>query len=361
MSKLESNQFMPDYAIHPGEILDETLSARNMKKSEFAERCQLSVKTVSQIINGKAPVTPETAIQFERVLGVSANIWNNLDAHYRLHMAKREDQRSLENQNDWVKRFPIKELVTRGLIVEGKSLAETTGRLLDFFGVASVAAWYARFKRVAVSYRKSPVFKSSNESVAAWLRIGEIEAEKIMTEPFDRKNFLEVLYRIRSLTSERPEIFEPRMNELCGQAGIALVFVAELPNTHLSGATRWLTSNKGLIILSLRHKSDDHFWFTFFHEAGHIFLHGKTSVFIDEEDMGTNTEEEQADRFAAHLLIPESKYRAFVNRGRLAKGDILQFSQFLNISPGIVVGRLQHDCVIPYEWHNGLKRKFRLI
>jgi addiction module antidote protein, HigA family len=361
MAKLESNQFMPDYAIHPGEILDETLSARNIKKSDFAERCQLSVKTVSQIINGKAPVTSETAIQFERVLGVSANIWNNLDAQYRLHTAKREDRRSLENQNDWVKRFPIKELVKRGRIAESKTLAETTGELLDFFGVATVAAWNARFKRIAVSYRKSPAFKSSHESVAAWLRIGEIEAEKIMTEPFDRKNFQEALYEIRSLTTDGPEIFEPRMKELCSQAGVALVFVSELPDTHLSGATRWLASNKGLIILSLRHKSDDHFWFTFFHEAGHILLHGKRSVFIDEENMGKNVEEEQADRFAANLLIPESKYKAFVNRGKPSKDDVLHFSQALGISPGIVVGRLQHDCVIPYEWHNGLKRKFRLI
>jgi len=82
------DQFYPDYAIHPGEILMETLEARNMKKSELAERCGLSPKTVSLILNEKAPITPETAIQLERVLGVSANIWINLDANYRLHTTK---------------------------------------------------------------------------------------------------------------------------------------------------------------------------------------------------------------------------------------------------------------------------------
>ena len=75
--------FTPDYAVTPGEILEETLESRGIKKSAFAERCGLSAKTVSQIIHGKAPVTPETAIQFERVLGVSAAVWNNLEAFSR--------------------------------------------------------------------------------------------------------------------------------------------------------------------------------------------------------------------------------------------------------------------------------------
>ncbi|MFX0196097.1 MAG: HigA family addiction module antitoxin [Candidatus Hodarchaeota archaeon] len=361
MATMTTNQYAPDYAVHPGEILEETLEARGIKKTEFAERSGLSLKTVSQIIHGNAPVTPETAIQFERVLGVSASIWNNLDAHYRLHTAKMVDRRRLEGKKEWAKKFPVAALVKQGLITKRRNRTEAVEELLDFFGVASVEAWKAQFERIAVAYRKSPAFKSSNESVAAWLRIGEIMAEEIITEPFDKRTFKNALKEIRSLTCEAPSIFDPRMRELCRKAGVALVFVAELPKTRLSGATRWLRPDKALIMLSLRHKRDDHFWFTFFHEAGHIWLHGKTSVFIDEEEMGTNNEENEANRFAANILIPEHKYKAFVQRGRYFKKDILEFAQAIGICPGIVIGRLQHDSEIPHNWHIKLTRTFRFM
>ena len=360
MAATTLNQYTPDYAIHPGEILEETLEARGITRTAFAERSGLSLKTVSQIIHGKAPVTPETAIHFERVLGVSANIWNNLNAYYRLHVAKIADRRMLENKKEWAKKFPLTELAKRGFIRKRQNLAETVEELLDFFAVASVEAWKAQFKRIAVSYRKSPTFTSSKESVSAWLRIGEIEAENIKTSPLDKNTFKNALQEIRFLTREDPEIFEPRMKEFCRNSGVALLFVPELPKTHLSGATRWLGPDKALIMLSLRYKRDDHFWFTFFHEAGHIILHGKTSVFIDEVDMGTNKAEEAANRFAANTLIPESKYKTFVTKRQFYKEDIVAFAQSINICPGIVIGRLQRDGHIQHKWHNDLTRKFFL-
>ncbi len=82
MSNFGLNQYMPNYAIHPGEILEETLEARGIPKGDFARRCGISAKTVSQIISGNAPVLPETALCFERVLGVSSTIWNSLNAQY---------------------------------------------------------------------------------------------------------------------------------------------------------------------------------------------------------------------------------------------------------------------------------------
>jgi addiction module HigA family antidote len=80
--------FNPDYAAAPGEIIEEVLEARGMKKVELASRCGLSPKTISLILSGKAPVTPDTAIQLERVLGIASCTWNNLEANYRLLLAK---------------------------------------------------------------------------------------------------------------------------------------------------------------------------------------------------------------------------------------------------------------------------------
>lgn len=71
-------KYEPDYAVSSGEVLEETLETRNIKKVDLAHRCGLSAKTISQIINSSAPVSPETALCFQRVLGVSANIWNSI-------------------------------------------------------------------------------------------------------------------------------------------------------------------------------------------------------------------------------------------------------------------------------------------
>ena len=360
MTEEERNTFSPDYTVAPGEILEEFLEASGMKKAELAERTQLSTKTVSQIVNGKAGISPETAIHLERVFGVSATVWSNLDAHHRLQMAWRSARKKLQENREWIKAFPIAELVRRGFLTEQENPADIIGEILGFFGVSSIKAWKSRYARLAVNYRKSPSFSSCFESVTAWLRIGELGAEAVDTEPYEKAVFRSSLARIRGLTQESAKVFEPSMKELCRTAGVALVFVPELPGTHLSGATLWLRPNKALIIMSLRYNKEDHFWFTFYHEAAHILLHGKKDVFIDEEGMGSNEAENQADRYAADFLIPPHEFSELTRKGCIFKQDIINFSQALGISPGIVVGRLQHDGIIQYDWHNSLRRSFVL-
>ncbi len=362
MAKQSSYQFTPDYAVHPGEILKESLEARKIKKRDLADRCGLSVKTVSQIINGKAPIEPETAIKLEHVLGVSAVVWNNLDASYRLFMAKQATEERMQRRIAWTKRFPVKELVKRGFIEKPENNVDAVNKLLDFFAVGSLTAWDSQFKEMGILFRESPSFDSAPESVAAWLKIGDIISQSIETAPYNRDKFVSALKKIRSLTNQPPSAFDPAMKKLCADSGVALVFVSELPGTHLSGATRWLHKDKALIMLSLRHKSDDHFWFSFFHESAHILLHGKKQLFLDEHNPGnaSSEDEEEANRFAANTLVPEKEYNRFLKRKRFYKDDIRSFSSDLGIAPGIIVGRLQHEKRIPFNWHNDLKIKFVL-
>jgi len=354
--------FNPDYAVHPGEILEETLQARGMRKSDLAKRCQLTQKTISLIINGKAPITPETAIQLERVLGVAADVWNNLDANYRLHMAKAEGRLELEGKEAWAKGFPLRELRKRGYLTKTRNPVDIVEQLLDFFGVGSIETWEAQMKSMGVAYRRSASFQSSPKSVAVWLRIGELLAQGVSTAPYESGAFRQALVEIRGLMDMQRDAFDPKMKELCAQAGVALVLVSELPGTHLSGATRWLQKDKALIMLSLRHKREDIFWFTFFHEAGHILLHGKKKEFVDEAKLDQETlEEQEANRFAADELIPERQYEAFLLEKNFSSQSIITFAQSIDIPPATVVGRLQHDKKIRWNTHNNLIRKFALV
>ncbi len=358
MSNIETNTFKPDYAIHPGEILEETLEARGIKKTALAERCGIALKTVSQIINGRTLISPAIAIKLERAIGVSASLWSNLNTDYELFVAREADHICLDKQKQWVKKFPLQQLANLDLVPRKKDLTENLSNLLSFFGVSSISAWDDFYLTPNVDYRRSAAYKSRPESIATWLRIGELMSESVECAPFNKKKFKAALAEIKNVTNEPVEMFQKNMIDSCRDSGVSLVFVPELPKTHVSGATKWLTSNKAMIVLSLRHKMDDHFWFSFFHEAGHILLHGKTEIFIENNESVRNEKETEADFFASNFLIPKSKYKKLTSKNKISAQSVLAFARELNLAPGIVVGRLQHDGLIPYSWLNKLKRKF---
>lgn len=361
MSKATSTQYDPDYMVHPGAILEETLEARGMKKITFSRLVGLSDKTISQIISGIAPITASSAIQFERVLGVSAALWNSLESRYRLHEAIALMKKDHQQHVKWAKSFPISELIGRGIIDKHTDDVDLVENMLNFFGVGAVELWNKRFKEISVLYRQSPSFKSAPEVVICWLRIGELIAENIMTKPYDRTGFINVLREIRNNTAQGAKFINEKMVDLCKDVGVTLIFVPEFKKTHLSGASRWLNPTKSLIMLSLRHKIDDHFWFSFFHEAGHLLKHSKKKMYISDESRSNTMEEKEADEFASNFLIPENEYKLFFSMKSFSESDIIRFASRINIAPGIVVGRLQHDNKILFNYHNRLKRKLKIV
>jgi addiction module HigA family antidote len=352
------NQFTPDYAVPPGETLQETLDALGMSQAELARRMGRPIKTISEIINGKTAITPETAIQFERVLGVPATLWNNLERNYQAALARLQEREQLVQYAAWVKTFPIAEMVRLGWLPACADVLCQAEVLLRFFGVATPEQWKAIWANTPVKFRKSDAFKSDPAALAAWLRQGEIEAQRIDCDPFATEVFQAALTEARRLTRESPEAFGPRLAKLCAQAGVAVVFIHDLPKTRASGATRWLHSDKALIQLGLRHKTNDHLWFTFFHEAGHILLHGKRDFFLEDEGETNQAKEQEANRFAAEILIQEDALRQLLAQGRpFSKAQIRQFANEIDLAPGIVVGRLQHDGYLPASHCNELKER----
>ena len=349
-------RYEPDYSTHPGEVLEEYLEVLGMTKAELANRCGRPTKTISEIIHGKAAITPETALQLERVLGRPATLWQNLEANYRLALARQGETEDFAAHTAWARKFPVKAMLSQGCFDEPEDDVELVGKLLGFFGTGTVAGWDSSFGQLQVAYRRSPAFKAAPESVTAWLRLGELAAQDIDCEPFNRQRFKAMLTEdIRPLTAEPfPEVQE-KLVELSASTGVAVAFVPELPGTHLSGVARWLSKDKALIQLSLRYKTSDHVWFTFFHEAGHLLLHGKKTIFIDEKGGDHSDLEEQANRFASDLLIPRAAFDRFVRKDDFSSAAVKRFAAAQDIAPGIVVGRLQHEGLLSYARHRDLK------
>jgi len=361
MSPKQLIRYEPDYATRPGEVLESYLSARGMTKAELASRCGRPMKTISEIIHGKAAITAETALQLERVLGVPASLWQNLEANYRLRLAERGETGSLASHAPWARKFPIKELVERGCFDEASNDADLVKKVMKFFGVGTVSGWNASFGEMELLYRRSPAFTAARENMTTWIRLGEIEGGALECAPFDKARFKSVLLECRGLTTHSFPDVQAKLVELCASAGVAVVFVPELPKTHVSGIARWLTKDKALIQLSLRYKTADHLWFTFFHEAGHILLHGKKTIFIDEKDGARSDMESEANRFASDLLVPSAALSHFVRARDFSAISVKRFAAKQGIAPGIVVGRLQHDKVIPFSHLNGLKESLAWV
>ena len=365
MNSRVQNQYAPDYVSPPGETLLELLEDRGMSQAELARRTGRPKKTINEIIQGKTTITPKTALQLERVLGTPADFWNNRERQYRQHLARLEENTELAAQVEWLQNFPIKEIVKRGWIEGGDNVLQQLREVLNFFGVASPDQWEAIWclDQSSVVFRKTTAYQSERGAIAAWLRQGELQAQEIDCRPFDDETFQQSLVEeIRPLTVEPPEVFQPELERLCAQAGVAVVFLPQLPRARVSGATRWLTPKKALIQLSLRYKTDDHLWFTFFHEAGHILLHGKRDLFLEDGTLDEEQEkEEEANRFAADTLIPPDDLARFLAQPqavRRSKQGIRDFAHSLGIAPGIVVGRLQHDGDLPHSHCNDLKQTF---
>ena len=187
--------------------------------------------------------------------------------------------------------------------------------------------------------------------------LGELIAQKIDCEAFDPSKFKNALFKIRELTVQPPDVFQSEIISLCAKTGVAITFVPELPRIRASGATWWMSPHKAVIQLNLRYKRDDQFWFSIFHEAGHILLHGKKDVFI--EDDGENSKEDEANKFASEILIPKTQLRKFIELSDFNKTEIRSFASEIGIAPGIVVGRLQYLGKLQYNSHcNDLKRRF---
>jgi HTH-type transcriptional regulator / antitoxin HigA len=357
-----ASEWQPNWAVPPGEILLEALQERSMSQSDLARRMNRPVKTINEIVNSKAAITPETAIQLERVLGINASVWNALEVAYREHLAREQAAEDLREQASWADRFPIRDLVRRGFLSSTTNKAETLSELLTFFRVSSPQAWERHWLQPGASYRASPAFVASPEAVAAWLRWGEIEADKIVCQPFATRRFQQALRDIRQLTNRPISIVIERVRAMCAAAGVAVVLTPEFEGTHLSGAARWSSPTKALIQLSIRHKTDDHFWFSFFHEAGHLLATGKRRDFVDgvtEDDQESRDDELAADQFARDFLIPPKSYSSFVKEGSFDAPAIRIFAEKIGIAPGIVVGRLQRDRLINPSQLNGLKRSIQ--
>ncbi len=350
---------------HPGETVLEYLGFQGWSQRDLARRTGLTPKTISEICNGKGPITPPTALAFEKAFQRPAHFWLNLQRNFDEAEARSREFARTMQWSEWLQKFPLKEMKRLNFSLPlGVSDVDI---LLRFFGVSSPQSWDSVWKSFSVAYRQTRAFKAREESIAAWVRETEIVAKGLDIAEFDQQRLLSSLDELRHLTRTRADAIMDPIQKICAGAGVAVVLVPELRNTGISGCARWLTEKKALIGLTLRYKTDDQFWFTFFHEIGHILLHRNQHSFVIDNaaedlldrivDPEMQEYETEANRFSADTLIPPRVLGDFVRKGVFTNESIHDFAEMINVGPGIVVGRLQHDGILKRHQGNALKQK----
>ena len=347
-------------AIHPGELLEEEIEFVGMSQLELAKRMGRPPQVVNEIIKGKKNITHDTAVELERVLGIPAYMWTNAQATYHLTLSrlKEREHRAIQAEEGWLDQFPVRELEKRGWIEKHRDKTDKVGALLTFLGFASFDAWDKHDMEAVAGFRISENSKVSRGALYAWLRRGDIEGRDMETDAYDERGFKRVVKEIRSLTATTPEVFQPRMVDLCADAGVAVVFVPELPKSGANGLARWITPDKGLIQMSLKWKWSDIFWFSFFHECYHILRNKGTYVHIKGVDSASE-HEKAADEFAADFLTPPNEWQKFVDSYCYDSKSVTDLSELIGIDPGIIVGRMQHEKLIPYNRLTNLKKRYQ--
>ena len=352
-----------DLPIPPGEVLEEELEARGMTQKELAARLGRPAQVINEIIRAKKAITPETAIGLGKVLGIDAQFWTNLEATYRMTLARQREQEMLASNVQWLDEYPVGEMLKRGWIQAGRDRPSRLKALMSFLGVA-VAEPQAFQKAVGFRITESAQQRVSLGALSVWLRKGELDAQELSTTDYDQEAFTQALYGIRELTTLPPSEFIPKMSTLCAKAGVAFCMVPELPKSGANGATRWLTDSKALIQMSIRNKWADIFWFTFFHEACHLLRHRTQRRMVIhglDADPDVAALEAEADRFAGDFLIDPQEWNAFCGGGYFTADSVKEFARSAGIAPFIVVGRLQKEKRLAYNRLTALKRRYEWV
>lgn len=342
--------------IHPGEFLEEILEEYNLSQIELAERIGISPKVINEIIRGKNPITRPTAFKLSKIFPMSADYWVNLQQSYENDKARIEEKERIEKEvSVYLPRFKetYKELTILGISygISGlrwvrQNYSGIAFELQKFFAVDSLA--YVEKETKQVAFRRYKRNNLNPYTLAAWLRIGEIKAQKTEVVAFNEEKLKNNLSVLRNLSRESHEVYLPKIEELLAEYGIVVAYMPHMKKTHTQGASKWVTPNKVLLMLNAHKRDEGKFWFNLFHEIGHILLHSKKEFFVDVEGEDVSEVEKEADNFAQKWLIPDfrntlEEFKQHLQKSHSLNSAIRVAANKNGVSDAIIAGRFTNE------------------
>jgi len=356
---MTDHNFDPGWASPPGETIADVLEEQRLSRNDFAERIGQSAKYARDLLRGEAELTKDVAERLAKVIGGTVTFWINRETQYRESIVRLREQLDPEVAKGFLRELPLNDMIKMGWVESVHDVKGKAAVCLQFFGVADVDSFRESYADVLkTAFRTSPKFKNDPAAVAAWLRQGELVAAKLDCAEWNPDEFHAILGDVRALTRERdPKVFLPELQRQCASCGVAALVIKAPNGCRASGAVRILPRDRRMILLSARYLTDDHFWFTFFHEAGHLLLHDGEALLLEGIGTISNKEENEADAFSSNILIPPNRRHEMLNLPFDAKA-IMRFAKEIGVSRGVVVGQLQHAGKLKHGHFRNLKFSF---
>lgn len=340
----------------PGDTIQEHIDHIGMSQAELAERLGRSVPKLNELIKGKAILSNETATKLEYVLGIPASFWLNLERTYQDELLEIKRLEDLEEYKAWAKSFPLAIMKKFNLLPNTNDKVILADSLLKFFRVATPLQWSDIYNGSSLAFKIELRHTTEPQAISVWLRLGELQAEKLEVKTFDKKALRDSLDKIQEIAYKHSETWMEELQSLCASCGLALVYTPCIAKAPIYGATRWIKNNTlPLIQMTDRKKDYSAFWFTFYHELAHILLHGKKDIFIEGIDsiVPDKEKEKEADSFSERMLLSEKERNELFQYPNFDKDLILQLSKKFEKHPSFLVGQIQRK-------HNNLYKDFQL-
>lgn len=354
------NQASNDWFSKPGDSIRARMSRRGVNARQLAAALDGGMDTLRSICNGSMAISADIARSLSQCLGGEAGFWLKRQANFDAAVERAVTNAMASEVEIWLSRVPSPSRKKLPRNIDPDTLREELRTRLVYFNLPRFDSWERQYGSLlgATRFRTSQKLNSTEDAVLIWLRRGEMEAELAETNVWDVDVLKKQIVNIRQLLRiSRPTRFLPALQMLLAEAGVALVVSRAPKGCRASGASRMVSPKKAMVLLSFRHRADDQFWFTLFHELGHLILHN-AGTFIDED--GESNEallEQEANNFASACLIPLDRVGEFEGIAPTRRA-IIQFSRSIGASPGVVVGQLQHRGIIGHNQMNHLKRRW---
>lgn len=355
MTIVEAQLQEKDWFSRPGDSMLSAMRRRAVSAETLSGHLAGGMAQLRDLMSGQSVIDDETAATLSKTLGGSTLFWRTRQTKYQEALNQAVMQLSEEDADAWLNRIPAPGSRSR---ITAKTRTAELGRRLAYFGVSTLKAWDARYgpNQRQARFRRSLAFTQHDGATSMWLREGELDANLRQTAPWSRSELQNRLQNIRALSKiSKPTRFMPPLVKQLAECGVALVVVRAPQGCRASGASRMIANDKAMILMSFRHRADDHFWFTLFHEIGHLLLH-EASSFVDSEEMVDDDPcEKEANDFAATMIVPENR-EAELESLRPDENAIRRFAVSLGVSPGLILGQLQHRGIVPHGVLHKLRR-----
>lgn len=353
-------------AIHPGKHIEEYLADEDMTQTEFAKRLDVSKALVSKLVNGDAELNEDLIARLSDVMGTSREYWRNLNVSYLDKKRQIDNKEQLEKEEEIVRKIDFSFWTELGILKPASKAVDKVKQLRKYLNISDLTVLerpdlLTRYRRTTNKAQEKNIISTN-----AWIQTAINYSKNEHVAKINLNYLTENLPKIKAMTTQDPQIFIPQLREILAQSGIKFVLLPYLKNSELNGAVKWINHGENaLLMMNNKLKNSDVFWFSLFHEIKHVYQEKKKIIIITPskktliDDSTDKVLEDEADNFARDYLINEADYNKFSSdKSNLKRDSIIKFAEKEGIHPGIVVGRLQKDRIIPYHEFNQLKVRY---